>query len=71
MKQFSALLNFRHAYASASKYHLSHKKSSFMPHYLAEPFQNDLDFILFILLALHWRIQKENTKDMQTLVIRT
>ena len=54
MKWFSGLLNFRHAYASASKYHESHKKSSFLRHYLAEPFQNDLDFTLFILFYLFY-----------------
>ena len=40
-----------------------------MRHYLAEPFQNDLDFIYFISFAL--KNTKKNPEDMQTLVIRT
>ena len=40
-----------------------------MRHYLAEPFQNDLDFIYFISFAL--KNKKKTPEDMQTLVIRT
>ena len=41
-----------------------------MRHYLAEPFQNDLDFIYFISFALN-NTKKKTPEDMQTLVIRT
>lgn len=34
-----------------------------MRHYLAEPFQNDLDFIYFISFALK-NTEKKNTEDM-------